>query len=92
MAVINKPVVVRDHDHPGDSVLSLAMALVVASPDGAETLLLSAEHVVDARCKTTSCAATGVSGYVLGARRGLRSGCRVLTLTAAPRYIGGIVI
>lgn len=83
MTVLDKPVVVGANDHPGDGVLTLASVLV-AIPDGAETLVLSAELVVGAWYKVTSRHSTGLSGSVLNARRGPRSGGRVLTLTAAP--------
>lgn len=73
-------------------VVSLKPALSVVSPAGAKTLALSAELVVNAETKAMNRVAIGVFGFVLGAQRGPKSGCRVPTLTASPLQSGAIVI
>lgn len=73
-------------------VVSFGLALAVVSPASAGALALSADIAVGSETEAIYCAATGVSGPVLCARRGPGSGSRVPTLTAAPQESGGIVI
>lgn len=62
VAVVDGSVVAGAKDYAIDGVVSLVPALVVASPKGAEALVLSTVLVIGAEVEATSRAAIGVSG------------------------------
>lgn len=67
-----------------DVVVALVPSLMVFGPAKVEALALSAAFVTGADTEAINRAATGVSGFVLGAQRGPGSEGRVPTFTVAP--------
>lgn len=85
VAVVTVSVATGPVEEAVNGVVSLVLALAGVNPAGARALALSSEFVVGAEAESINRAATGVFGFVLGARRGPWSAGRVPTLTPVPQ-------
>lgn len=84
VTLVDGSVVAGAEDDAIDGLVLLVPVLIVASPEGAEALVLSTKLVLGAEIEATSNPATSVSGSILGARRSPKSCGRVPSLTFAP--------